>query len=51
MLTDNRVFIVVRVILIFCTSIGVYKKPATRLSTNLYNLVYFGRTQPINGFE
>ena len=37
----------VRVILIFGTSIGVHKKPL-RLSTNLYNLVYFDRRDQFN---
>ena len=35
-------FIKVRVILTFCTSIGVHKKPS-RLSTNLYDQIYFDR--------
>ena len=34
-------FIKVRVILFVCTSIGVHKKPSSRLSTNLYDQVYF----------
>ena len=48
MLTDNHVFIKVRVILIFCTSIGIHKKPSPRLSTGLYNLVYFNRWDQFN---
>ena len=34
-------FIKVRDDLIFCTSIGVHKKPSPRLSNNLYDPVYF----------
>ena len=41
MLTDNRVFIKVRVFLIICTSIGIHKKPTPRyqqISTAWYSL-------------
>ena len=38
----------VRVVLIFCTSIGVQKKPSPRLSTNLYDQVYFNRRDQFN---
>ena len=41
MLTDNHAFIKVRVILIFCTSTGVPKKPSPRLLINLCSLINF----------